>query len=142
MGNTTSSSESEGEEDPPEPTRSVADVMERCMANITSGIPAGKQRLVRHRAQREPTRWYVVWIDMTSQTPRYRHIVTVKDATAKALHDEGALGTAQLAEIPVGDAQVLKPVENYADAVSTTLEAPGGLVRTEGDTTAFASDAL
>ena len=69
-------------------------------------------------------------------------MVTANDATFKALRDEGALGSAVLAEIPVGDTQVLQPVANYTDVVCATLEAPGGLVRAEGDTAAFASDAL
>lgn len=142
MGAATSSSDSESDADLPEPTRSIVDVMEQCMAKVASNIPTGKQRVVRHVAQRHPTQWYVVWIDMTTQTPRYCHMVTANDATFKALRDEGALGSAVLAEIPVGDTQVLQPVANYTDVVSATLEAPGGLVRAEGDTAAFASDAL
>lgn len=143
MGNATSSSDSsEDEIETAEYDPSVDDVMEACMAEITTGIPTGKQRMVRHRAQQKAAKWFVVWIDIRTSTPRYYEIVSLDSDTIDALRVEGAVASEMLETLPSGSTRTLSPVEDYTNVVTGTLQMPGGVVRVEATTTVFTPEAL
>ena len=108
-------------------------LQERCMTRIVSGLGRGRQRLVKHSAGDDDPRWFAVWIDMGSATPRYKEIVALAQMDATKLDD-----VHDAALIPTGETTELRDVLSYSDIVAETLT-HGGKVTIAGNTQGLTS---